>query len=236
MGIGISDAKGRRLSDGKNRIPLGRAVKGRHNPNQPYIPTSGSAVTRAAETLSYSGAWTADNETRAITDAGTVDTDDWDGIVDATINRADNLAQITSIDVLHNRGAASMKSMSMIFVPEGTDIGVMPAYLQRIIIARLGTEFHAGAWKQIGTRAYDGKFPVYVWTDAEPDELDFLCTLMVAAGFGWEFICGQSGDARDTGEVDAEGNLSTRPLSIVRSQHRLLIGSRMSRCWMRRAM
>lgn len=99
-----------------------------------------------------------------------------------------------------------MKSMSMIFVPEGTDIGVMPAYLQRIIIARLGTEFHAGAWKQIGTRAYDGKFPVYVWTDAEPDELDFLCTLMVAAGFGWEFVCGQSGDARDTGEVDAEGN------------------------------
>ena len=64
-----------------------------------YIPTSDSAVTRAAETLSYSGAWTADNETRAITDAGTVDTDDWDGIVDATINGADNLAQITSIDV-----------------------------------------------------------------------------------------------------------------------------------------
>ena len=63
------------------------------------ILTSGSAVTRAAETLSYSGAWTADNETRAITDAGTVDTDDWDGIVDATINGADNLAQITSIDV-----------------------------------------------------------------------------------------------------------------------------------------
>ena len=63
------------------------------------IPTSGSAVTRAAETLSYSGAWTADNETRAITDAGTVDTDDWDGIVDATINGADNLAQITSITV-----------------------------------------------------------------------------------------------------------------------------------------
>lgn len=63
-----------------------------------YIPTSGSAVTRAAETLSYSGI-AADNETRAITDAGTVDTDDWDGIVDATINGADNLAQITSIDV-----------------------------------------------------------------------------------------------------------------------------------------
>ena len=32
-----------------------------------------------------------------------------------------------------------MKSMSMIFVPEGTDIGAMPSYLQRIIIARLGT-------------------------------------------------------------------------------------------------
>ena len=63
-----------------------------------YIPTSGSAVTRAAESLSYSGI-AADNETRAITDAGTVDTDDWDGIVDATINGADNLAQITSIDV-----------------------------------------------------------------------------------------------------------------------------------------
>ena len=64
-----------------------------------YIPTSGSAVTRAAETLSYSGAWTADNETRAITDAGTVDVDDWDGVVDATINGADNLAQISSITV-----------------------------------------------------------------------------------------------------------------------------------------
>ena len=62
------------------------------------IPTSGTAVTRAAESLSYSGI-TADNETRAITDAGTVDTDDWDGIVDATINGADNLAKITSIDV-----------------------------------------------------------------------------------------------------------------------------------------
>ena len=64
-----------------------------------YIPTSGSAVTRAAESLSYSGAWTADNETRAITDAGTVDVDDWDGVVDATINGADNLAQISSITV-----------------------------------------------------------------------------------------------------------------------------------------
>ena len=63
-----------------------------------YIPASGSAVTRAAESLSYSGI-AADNETRAITDAGTVDVDDWDGIVDATINGADNLAQITSIDV-----------------------------------------------------------------------------------------------------------------------------------------
>ena len=63
-----------------------------------YIPTSDSAVTRAAESLSYSGI-AADNETRAITDAGTVDVDDWDGIVDATINGADNLAQITSIDV-----------------------------------------------------------------------------------------------------------------------------------------
>ena len=62
------------------------------------IPTSGTAVTRAAESLSYSGI-AADNETRAITDAGTVDVDDWDGIVDATINGADNLAQITSIDV-----------------------------------------------------------------------------------------------------------------------------------------
>ena len=62
------------------------------------ILTSGSAVTRAAESLSYSGI-AADNETRAITDAGTVDVDDWDGIVDATINGADNLAQITSIDV-----------------------------------------------------------------------------------------------------------------------------------------
>ena len=63
-----------------------------------YIPTSDSAVTRAAESLSYSGI-AADNETRAITDAGTVDVDDWDGVVDATINGADNLAQITSIDV-----------------------------------------------------------------------------------------------------------------------------------------
>ena len=62
------------------------------------IQTSGSAVTRAAESLSYSGI-AADNETRAITDAGTVDTDDWDGIVDATINGADNLAQISSITV-----------------------------------------------------------------------------------------------------------------------------------------
>ena len=64
-----------------------------------WIPTASDApVTRAAETLSYSGI-AADNETRAITDAGTVDTDDWDGIVDATINGADNLAQITSITV-----------------------------------------------------------------------------------------------------------------------------------------
>ena len=63
-----------------------------------YIPASGSAVTRAAESLSYSGI-AADNETRAITDAGTVDTDDWDGIVDATINGADNIAQISSITV-----------------------------------------------------------------------------------------------------------------------------------------
>ena len=63
------------------------------------IPTSGSAVTRAADSLSYSGAWAADNETRAITDAGTVDVDDWDGVVDATINGADNLAQISSITV-----------------------------------------------------------------------------------------------------------------------------------------
>ena len=64
-----------------------------------WIPTASDApVTRAAESLSYSGI-AADNETRAITDAGTVDVDDWDGIVDATINGADNLAQITSIDV-----------------------------------------------------------------------------------------------------------------------------------------
>ena len=98
-GIGISDAKGSTaVTAGKTGYLWGAQLKVGTTPTS-YIPTSGSAVTRAAETLSYSGAWTADNETRAITDAGTVDTDDWDGIVDATINGADNLAQITSIDV-----------------------------------------------------------------------------------------------------------------------------------------
>ena len=63
-----------------------------------YIPTSGSAVTRAADALSYSGI-AADNETRAITDAGTVDVDDWDGVVDDAILGADNLGEVTSITV-----------------------------------------------------------------------------------------------------------------------------------------
>jgi len=41
----------------------------------------------------------ADNETRAVTDAGTVDVDDWDNAVDATILGTDEIGEVTSITV-----------------------------------------------------------------------------------------------------------------------------------------
>jgi len=63
-----------------------------------YIKTEGTATQRNLDELSYSGI-AADNETRAVTDAGTVDVDDWDGVVDATIVGADDNGEIDSITV-----------------------------------------------------------------------------------------------------------------------------------------
>lgn len=64
------------------------------------IDGSGNVVFSASDnfSLSYSGIATP-NETRVITDAGTVDVDDWDGVVDATILGGDNTADVTSINV-----------------------------------------------------------------------------------------------------------------------------------------
>lgn len=66
---------------------------------QPPVPNATTSTTRAADSLSYSGAWTADNETRAVVDAGNVDVDDWDGVVDATLLGADNSGLVESITV-----------------------------------------------------------------------------------------------------------------------------------------
>jgi len=63
-----------------------------------YIPTTGTAATRNADALSYSGI-PASNETRAVVDGANADADDWDGIVDATLLGADNLGQVASITV-----------------------------------------------------------------------------------------------------------------------------------------
>ena len=61
---------------------------------------TGTPVSRAVDTLSYSGAWTADNETRAVENGTDVDVDDWDGVVDTTLDSdADGILELSSINV-----------------------------------------------------------------------------------------------------------------------------------------
>ena len=65
-----------------------------------YIKTEGAIASRAVDTLSYSGAWTADNETRAVENGTDVDVDDWDGVVDTTLDSdADGILELSSINV-----------------------------------------------------------------------------------------------------------------------------------------
>ena len=64
-----------------------------------YIPTTTVAVSRAADALSYSGI-AADNETRAVENGTDVDVDDWDGVVDTTLDSdADGILELSSITV-----------------------------------------------------------------------------------------------------------------------------------------
>jgi len=98
-----------------------------------------------------------------------------------------------------------MKYQSIITVPVGTDMDEMPDNLRRIIVLRLGTEFQADTYKLIGTREFENRFAVYTFTEALPDELDFLCLLMRNSGFDWQFVAGQS--SQKTKEaINAEGN------------------------------
>lgn len=55
----------------------------------------------STDTLSYSGI-SGTNEVRAVTDVGTVDVDDWDGVVDDTLLGVDDSGEVTSIAVYND--------------------------------------------------------------------------------------------------------------------------------------
>ena len=63
---------------------------------------SGTPVSRAADTFNYNSASEipVDNETRAVENGTNVDVDDWDKVVDATLDsNADGILELTSIEV-----------------------------------------------------------------------------------------------------------------------------------------
>ena len=99
-----------------------------------------------------------------------------------------------------------MTSQSIILVPDGTDFDTLPEAIQRIVVQRLGVEFQATARQLLGSRSYNGKFPVYAAHSAEPDEIALLCEMITAynVAYAWEYVAGQSAHKVRTG-VDEEG-------------------------------